>query len=223
MPEPEVTPAGSPEGNQQQAPGTQKPAGSGIPEGYVPEARLTGALQKINELTLTNRSLNEQLVAVNTRFGELQAQGHSKETEWTAKAGEHANLLKGVTEERDALKQQLAEAQLNQKKLNMIASLGHFNLLAIAEQIPSNADEAKQKEAIEKMAAFAQNIAQSRETQLTAGNTGLTNVQPNAGAAMPTTSKGWEALIESKPLGSPERQKVYDDYFAWTMEHPQGA
>ncbi len=220
MPEPEgalESSAGTSANSQQAQSGTQS-GNSGIPQGYVPEGRLTGALQKIEQLTLTIKSLQDQLTAANTRVGELQASGTSKETEWNAKAGEHATALQAMTKERDDLKNQLADAQLQQKKHAMIAETGHYNLLAIADQIPAHADEAKQKEAIEKVAAFADGLVKARESQLTSGTTVVTTQPVEQSAKLPDSAAAWEKHINSLPWGSPERQKAFDDYFEWTTK-----
>ncbi len=202
--------------NAQQAAAAPKPAASGIPEGYVPEARLTGALQTIEKLTLTNRALSEQITAANTRLGELQAQGTQKETEWTSKAGEQTNALKGVTTERDTLKQQVATLEANQAKFKMIGEMGHYNLLAIADQIPVDADPVKQKANIERMAAFATQLVNGREQELTAGET-KPILNPDKAGDLPTTSAGWSKLIDGLPFGSPERQAAFDGMFAWSQ------
>jgi len=212
MPDPIETPEGSPQGNPQPAKETQKASAL---EGYVPEARLTGALQKIESLTLTMKSLQDQLTAANTRIGELQAQGASQETEWNAKAGEQANAVKGVTEERDALKARIASLEAQQKKIQMIADLGHYNLLAIADQIPVQADEAKQKEAIERMANFAKGLVEGREKELTAGTTVVTT-NP-AATELPTTSQAWNKYLEGIPFGTPEREAAWAKFFDWSQ------
>lgn len=219
MPESTEGLGSSAEANSQQPQAeTQKTASSGAPEGYVQVERLNGALKKIEELTLTNRSLHEQLVAVNTRLGELQAQGTQKEAEWTAKAGEHSKSLKAVSDERDTLQQQIAEQQAQIAKIKMISELGHYPLLAIADQIPLHADKAKQKEAIERMAAFTKALVDGREKELTAGNTVVQTQPETSVSSLPETAAAWEKYINSLPLLSPERQKAFDDFFEWSMK-----
>ena len=185
-------------------------------QGYVPEARLTGALQKINELTLTIKSLNDQLSAANTRIGELQAQAQSKETEWSAKVGEGSQALQTVTGERDDLKAENARLQAELEKARMVGEMGHYTLLPILDQIPSDADPEKQKQNIERMAKWAQDLLTQRETQLTAGNTTVVT-QPNSTIVDhgegPRTPKQWEAYLESLPFGTPERQTAWDQYW----------
>jgi len=223
MTEPTQTPESSPpEGNNQQVPGgtqgTTAPASnaSGIPQGYVPESRLTGALQKINELTVTNKSLVDQLTAANTRIGELQAHSQSKETEWSAKVGEGSQKLEAVSGERDGLKAENARLQAELDKAKLVGELGHYTLLPILDQIPSDADPEKQKQNIERMATWADQLLQQREEQLTAGQTG-TVTQPTQtvtdGQQTPKTAKQWEAHIESLPYGSPERNEAWESYW----------
>jgi len=216
------TPEGSAPANLQQAAGgaagaTTQPQSAPDPlQGYVPEARLTGALQKINELTLTIKSLNDQLSAANTRIGELQAQAQSKETEWSAKVGEGSQALQTVTGERDGLKSENARLQAELEKAKMVGELGHYTLLPILDQIPSDPDPEKQKQNIERMAKWAQDMLTQRETQLTAGNTTVVT-QPNStlvdNGETPKTPKQWEAYLDSLPFGSPERQSAWDQYW----------
>jgi chromosome segregation ATPase len=220
--EPTQTPESSPDtGNTQQAnggtAGTTNQSKSDPLQGYVPEARLTGALQKINELTLTIKSLNDQLKAANTRVGELQAQAQSKETEWSTKVGESSQALQGVTGERDNLKAENARLQAELEKAKMVGEMGHYNLLPILDQIPSDTDPEKQKANITRMAKWADDMLAQREQALTTGQTNTTT-QPNTtvtggGETTPKTPKQWETYIESLPYGSPERTAAWDQYW----------
>jgi hypothetical protein len=139
--------AGNTTANVQQTKGGSQTTPA-IPEGYVPIERLNGALQKIEQLTLSKKTVEDLLAVANTRIGELQAHGKSIETEWSGKVGDAANALKGATDERDALKKENASLKAEQLKVKLIGDLGHYNLLAIADQIPVLDDPAKQKEAI---------------------------------------------------------------------------
>jgi hypothetical protein len=217
-------PVSSPEGNSQQAPGGPQSATNSAQknqsnplDGYVPEARLTGALQKIQELTLTNKSLQDQLQAANTRVGELQAQVQVSETDWKAKVGEGSQKLETVTGERDNLQAENARLQAELEKAKMVGELGHHELLPILDQIPSDTDPEKQKANIQRMATWADQLLKQREDQLTAGQTD-TPVQPAStvggeSTAAPKTAQQWEKYIESKPFGSPERQEAWDQYW----------
>lgn len=215
-------PAGSPSsGNLQQAPGgaqsttaSAQNTQSNPLDGYVPEARLTGALQKIQELTLTNKSLTDQLAAVNTRVGELQAQSQSKETEWSAKVGEGSQKLQDVTGERDNLQAENARLQAELSKAKMVGEMGHHSLLPILDQIPSDPDPEKQKANIARMAQWANDMLAQRESQLTAGQTNTVTQPPiTPGGETPRTAKQWEAYMEKLPFGSPERSAAWDEYW----------
>jgi len=218
-----VTPGSSAPANSQQAQngttGTtnqSQHSQSNPLDGYVPEARLTGALQKIQELTLTIKSLQDQLSAANTRVGELQAQAQSKETEWSAKVGEGSQALQAMTGERDSLKADNARLQAELDKAKIVGELKHFSLLPILDQIPSDPDPEKQKANIERMAKWADDLLALREQTLTAGQT-QTVTQPNQtvvqGEDGPKTPKQWEAYIESLPYGDPEREAAWDRYW----------
>jgi hypothetical protein len=215
------TPEGSALANNQQvaggATGTTPQSQTPNPlQGYVPEARLTGALKKIEELTLTNKSLMDQLTAANTRVGELQAQSHSSETTWSAKVGEGSQALQAMTGERDSLKAENATLHAEVDKAKMVGEMKHYNLLPILDQIPSDPDPEKQKANIARMAQWADGLLAQREQTLTAGQT-QTVTQPNSTivtpATTPKTAKQWEAHIESLPYGSPERQAAWDQYW----------
>lgn len=215
-----VAPDGSALANSQQVQsGTTGTTNQSKPDplqGYVPEARLTGALQKIQELTLTNKSLMDQLTAANTRIGELQAQSQSKETEWSAKVGEGSQAIQTVTGERDGLKAENARLQAELDKAKLVGEMKHYNLLPILDQIPSDPDPEVQKANIERMATWANDLLAARENALTAGQT-QTVTQPNgtvtAASESPKTPKQWEAHIESLPYGSPEREAAWNTYW----------
>jgi hypothetical protein len=215
--------AGNTTANVQQTKGGSQTTPA-IPEGYVPIERLNGALQKIEQLTLSKKTVEDLLAVANTRIGELQAHGKSIETEWSGKVGDAANALKGATDERDALKKENASLKAEQLKVKLIGDLGHYNLLAIADQIPVLDDPAKQKEAIERMAAFANSIAQSREQELTAGTTKVTTQTVPQNASDPTTSAAWSKYIESFPFGTPEREAAFNRWGEWAAKQkPQRA
>ena len=98
----------------------------------------------------------------------------------------------------------------------MVGELGHHTLLPILDQIPSDPDPEKQKQSIERMAKWAQDMLTQRETQLTAGNTSVVT-QPNStlvdNGEAPKTPRQWEQHLESLPYGSPERQAAWDQYW----------
>ena len=226
--DPNAVPGSSPDGNDQQTtPGAQNTTTSAqaappaIPQGYVPEARLSGALQKIEQLTLTNKGLTDQLTAANTRIGELQAQSQVKDTEYSAKVGEGSQALQAVEGERDSLQTENKRLQAELDKAKLVGEMGHHNLLPILDQIPVSEDPEQQKAAIAKMATWADGLLQAREAALTAGNTTVVT-QPATTVAgdtkLPVTAADWEKHIESLPYGSPERQAAWDNYWEVTQK-----
>lgn len=204
-------------------PGTTPPANNPL-DGYVPEARLTGALQKIQELTLTNKSLTDQLAAANTRVGELQAQSQSSETTWSAKVGEGSQALQKVTGERDTLQAENAKLHAELDKAKLVGEMGHYNLLPILDQIPVDADPEKQKANISRMAQWANDLLAQREQTLTAGQT-HTISQPVTPAANQManlkTPEQWSKYLDTIPFGTPEREQAWNAYWEATQAKPQ--
>jgi hypothetical protein len=231
LPDPNTPDSSAAASSQQVTPGTvgstAQPVAQANPlEGYVPEARLTGALQKINELTLTIKSLQDQLNAANTQNGELRAHSQSKETEWSAKVGEGSQALQTVTGERDTLKTEIAGLRAELEKAKLVGEMGHYSLLPILDQIPVDADPEKQKANIERMAQWANDLLAQREQALTAGLTGSTTqpkttiVDPAKNATLPKTPEQWSKYLESIPYGTPEREQAWNDYWD-AMQKPQ--
>lgn len=184
-----------------------------VPAGFVEKARLDGALLKIQELTLANRSLTDQLAAKDQAIGSLQAQQAQKETEFVAKVGEHSTSISTLTAENADLASQLAKFKSLEAKVKAINELKRPELFSILDTIPDAQDDAQLKASLTKLASFADELRQKRETELLAGVT-HTETQPGGGLpAMPADEKGWMALVESKPFGSKERDKVWQDYF----------
>lgn len=188
--------------------GAQKPA-----EDVVPKARLDGALRKIEELTLQNRALTQQVAEANVKVGEINASLTAKDTEWKAQVGENQSKYEQLQSERNQFEAELAKMKAEQNKVKMIAELGTTELFAIADQIPTHEDPEQQKAAIERLAKFATTLKEERERDLTAGTTGPVATQPTD-PSLPSTAKEWERYIDKLPWGTPEREKAWDQYYA---------
>jgi len=189
---------------------SQSPAAAGAPDGFVEVARLNGALAKIQELTLANRTLTDQLNAKSTEVGALQAQIAQKEAEWQAQSGEFTSKLAAADTEKAGLSSQLTEYQVRQQKVKLITELGRPELLAILDVIP-NGDEAAMRASITNLANFAAGISTKREQELVSGILPIVDLNQNA-SKLPTTEEGWTSYINSFPLGSAERKSAFD---AW--------
>ena len=187
-----------------------------VPAGYVELARLTGALQKVQELTLSNRALLETNNSLNATLGQLQAQVAAGDANVKATAGEHTSILQSLTKERDELKEELKKSAATKLKIKLITEAKRPELFAILDSIPNAGDDAAQKKVIDELGAFAVNIAQQRETQLLAGSTPGSNNPQAVTTPLPTSDKAWGEYVNALPLGSPKRQQAMDQYFAWT-------
>lgn len=213
-PEP-TTPVVPATAEQQPAPGSPA-AATQVPAGYVEKGRLDGALLKIQELTLSNRAMIEQSNAKDATIGQLQAQLAETGANTKATAGEHSTLVQGLTKERDDLKVEVALNAKMKTKIKLIQEAGRPELFAILDSIPNADNEEAQKKMIADLGAFAVNIAKQRETQLTAGTLpGTENPQSNT-PALPKSDAEWSVYVNALPLGSLERTKAMDQYFAWT-------
>ena len=194
---------------QTSAPVTQAPPAQ-APEGFVEIARLNGALAKIQELTLANRTLTEQLAAKDQSVGSIQAQLAQKEAEWNAQAGEITKQLETANSEKTTMASKLSEYDAMQLKLKIIGELGQPSLYSILGVIPNIADEAALRAQITGLATFANDLVQKRETELVTGVLPIT--PPPGNKQLPTTEEGWQQHINSYALGSIERQKAFE---AW--------
>lgn len=200
------------QGNPQ--PSAQTPASGSAPEGFVEQKRLNGALQKIQELTLLNQTLTERLTARDRDFSNLQADLTQKEASWTASQSEFTSKLASAETERSQLNAELAKSNALKLKLKLIGELNAPQLYSVIDVISDTGDEAAMKAQIEKLAGFANQIAQSREKELTAGVTTIPQ-GPQAAPQLPTTNEGWQALINGLPFGSPDYQKAMEGWHSW--------
>jgi hypothetical protein len=215
MPEPTET-TGQPE-NGTQASSTAQPVTPAQETGeMVPKARLDGALAKIQELTLANRALAEQIATKDIQLGDLTAKVTTLEAEKGQLVGQHTTALKELNDKYTDAQGQLAQKEALERKLSAIKTSGHPELLAIIDSLPVAEDDEKQLQVINNMAAFATDLVKKREAELLAGTTdGSSGIGAIHAKDKPTTSEGWQAYINSLPLGSKERQAAFDEWFAF--------
>jgi len=188
---------------------------AGIPAGLVEAHRLTSAMQKIQELTLANRTLADQLATFTTSSGELRVQLATQEAGFATKAGEHAKLVSEYEAREVGYKTSALSAEKLARKIKAIQAVGQPALLSIIDVLPDADDDEKQIAAIKGIAEFATQQAKVRETQLTSGIT-HTEVVSQAGVTeLPTTDEGWSKHMEKFPLGSEERGLATEQWFAY--------
>lgn len=196
-----------------QASATTQPSGS-APEGFVEAGRLNGALRKIEELTLLNKTLTERMAGLTNEKTTLQADLQQKEGVWNAQQSEFTTKLGSADKTIAELNAQLAKFQSLQLKMKLIGEVGAPQLYSVIDVIPDGTDEAAMKAAIEKLAGFASQIAQSREKELTAG---VTTIEQNQGPVLPTTEEGWKNYVAGFKFGTPEYQKAMEGWHSWVF------
>jgi hypothetical protein len=190
----------------QQAKGTQEPQ----PENW--QARYTGAVRKIEELTLSSREVQTQLAARASEIEQLKAQLGVKDVEKTVAVGERDKKLSTLLEESAAAQAQLKELTAYKAKVAMAQELGRPELIKIIDRIPAVEDPAVLKGIMEDFIGFADGLVKDREKQIFSGIT--PPVGPGGGAPQkPTSSASWEKQINALPLGSAERRQAMDDYY----------
>ncbi len=204
-----------------QVPGDQTSSASSTgTSGQVPmveKSRLDNAMQKIQELTLTNRALADENTQLKSSKGLLEAkvvtaasEMEAKTTEFTQKLGEFTSKEKDYTEKQKAFDDL-------QRKLKAIKALDVPQLISIVDVLPVAGSDEEQITAIKSIAEFAQREAKTRENQLTAGVT-KTIVASAGFGEPPTTDEGWKKLIEGAPLGSEKRQEIMDMWFSHSLK-----
>lgn len=191
----------------------QPPASSPAPE-MVPAARLNGALAKIQELTLALQAKDRLLAERDQQIASLSSDMAGREANLKNEVGEKSRTLETTVTENARLKDQLAKLEMYQRKVKIASELQIPGLLDILDVIPDAEDDEKQKAVMQRFGQFAGNISKARESEILAGNTGTT-LQPVTQAAAPSTPEGWSALVNSHPLGSPERAKAMEAWRKW--------
>jgi hypothetical protein len=199
-------------------PSAQTPPSGAAPEGFVEKARLDGALQKIQELTLANRALSDQVAALTQEKANLMAEIGNKESGWKAEQSEFTTKLESANKTQTELEAQLAKSKALELKMKVIGDLNAPQLYSIISVLPDSTDEAVIKEKATQIASFAGQISKSREQELLAGVT-LTPQSPATTAkTLPTTNEGWQQYVNSLNFGSPEYQTAMDSWHSWLFK-----
>jgi chromosome segregation ATPase len=209
-----VTPG---EQGTQQAPPSQPSASS-----TDWEARYKGLVKKVEELTLSNRTLNEQLTGKSSELEQLRGQLVVKDAERTTVVSERDKLLQQTVQEKTSLEAQLAELQGLALKVEVINELGRPELLKIANRLPSMTDKEALRVVLQDFAGFADELVQKREKDLLAGVTPALSNAGNVRPALPASDSEWDRHINSFGLGTRERQQAMDDYWGWLEQKHSG-
>ena len=196
-------------------PGEQGSSHQQAPEGFIELARYNGLVRKVEQLTLDNRSLTEQLTAKTSETEQLRAQLSVKDTEKSAAVSERDRQLQEAITSRTTLETEVSELRALKLKLDTIKKLNRPDLVRIADKIPNMTDAEALETVLKEFASFADEAATAREKQLLAGITPGPGSSKTAAPGLPTSDKEWNAYIEKQPLGSEDRQKAWDSYWVW--------
>lgn len=191
--------------------GNTSPAGT--PEGFIELARYNGLLAKVQELTLTNRSLTEQLGTLTSAKEQLGIQLGVKDTEKAVAISERDKTLNEIVTAKAALETELSELRVMALKVKTAKELKRPDLLSVLDTIPGVTDPEAMKTIMTSLAEYADTAASAREKQLMSGITMPVTTTPVTGA--PSSEAEWKEVINKMTPGSRERTKAFDDYGAW--------
>jgi hypothetical protein len=194
-------------------PDEQETSHQQAPTGYVEQARFTGMVQKVEQLTLANRGLTDQLALKSSEIEQLKAQLSLKDTEKTVAISERDKQLQSAVQTASAAEAELNTLRALKLKVETAKKLNRPDLLRIIDSIPNLTDGEALETVLKEFAGFADAAATEREKQLLAGSTpGSSSLQTKI-ASTPANEADWNRHIESLPLGSAERSKAWDDYY----------
>lgn len=187
------------------------------------EARYKGLVSKVEELTLANRALNEQLTAKSSGEEQLKQQLGIKDVEKQVAVGEHSKRLQDALQTQAALEQEVANLRALKLQVEVANEIGHPELLELASRLPTMTDKEALKTVMMDFANFADKAVKAREKQLLSGVTPSIGTGAGPAAAGPSTPQAWQEKINSLTLGSPERRKAMNDYgdFLERQNRPQ--
>jgi hypothetical protein len=185
-----------------------------VPAGYIEQARYNGLVKKVEELTLENRSLSTRITELTSQNERLQGDSVVKDTERTIALGERDRQLQTAAERALSLERENVDLKALQLKIEVAKELKRPDLIVLAERIPNLTDKEALRAAMSDIAKFADDAVSQREKQLFAGVT-----PPLSPIATPVTQPGsakeWEDQINRLSPGSPERTKLWDQYYDW--------
>jgi|GEM_PF-5560625 len=201
------------EGTGDQAQANAQSTATSAPANGDLQQRLNGALAKIQSLTEANRLKDTTIAELQGQISKLHGDHAGEKAALTSTAGETERKLVEANALVASLKSELGVKDGTLLKLKLIRDNGMSGLLEIMDDIPNAADEAGQLAVLKRFQGFATKVGGAREAELLAGVTPAILAGAQIPAA-PKDEKSWNAYIEGLPLGSTERAKAWDDYYA---------
>lgn len=216
--EPAAAPIEPPKAPAPQAPKEpDPPPQQNAPEGYVPQERYTGAVQKIETLALSQKDLQQQVADKSSALEQLNSQLAEADALKNTSLGEKNSEIEKLQGQINELTVSNAALKSLEVKIQTLKDVGRPDLLPILEHLPDTSDPEKLKVALEAMAGTVDAAVAARSEQLLSG---VVDTPEISAASAPQSAEGWVQYIESLPLGSSEREKAFDDY--GTFLHSQG-
>ena len=177
--------------------------------------RYDGLVRKTEQLTLDNRTLNEQLAANASIIEQLRAQLSGKDFEKSAAVGERDRLLAEAVKSKAEQETELKELRGMKTKVKLINEMGQPQLLKIIDRIPNMGDEELLRGVIKDFSDFANDLVSAREKQLLSGTTPAFGTPPPT-KPTPANPAAWEKQLNSLPAGSKDHSEAMDAYWQWT-------
>jgi len=185
------------------------------PHGDVDASNYAELVKKVEELTLVNRGLTEQLAGLSSVKEQLTQQLTIKDTEKQVAVGEHSKRLQDALTAQAATQTELDSLRALKLQVEVATELGRPDLLKLASRLPAMTDKEALKTVMQDFASFADEAVRAREKQLLGGVTPAIGTGGGAGVAGPASKDAWESHINGLALGSPERKKAMNDYGDW--------
>jgi hypothetical protein len=188
------------------------------PAGFIEIARYNGLVVKVQELTLSNRTLTDQLATKTSEVEHANAQLVVKDAEKSAAVSQRDGQIQETIQAKTALEAELNDLRALSAKVKVVKEMKRPDLLKILDQIPNMTDPEALKTVLTNLASFADEAVSEREKQLMAGITPGVGASVGVVATAPASDKAWMEHIETLPLGSPQRNKAFNDYGVWLAE-----
>jgi hypothetical protein len=178
------------------------------------KTRFDGAIQKIEQLTITNRSLQADLATKTSEIEQLKQQLSQGDIEKTVAVGERDKRLQELLTTNQTLESENASLKALRLKLEVAKELNRPDLVAILDNVPNLTDKEALTNVMSTFSNWADNLVQQREQQLSIGITPPVSAHQTP-PQKPSTSEGWQRHINSLPVGSQERQTALNEWLAF--------
>ena len=198
-PQPVVTPP---------APQPQEP-----PEGFVEKARFDGLVRKVEELTLTNRGLTDNLTQTSSEKEQLTGQLAIKDTDKAAAVGEYQKQLEAALQTQTEQASELSELRALKAKMELVRKHEAGHLIPILDRIPYLEDPEAMETVFTDFLQWGDNIAKSREKEILAGYTPAGSGPTEVPVTTPDSKDAWLAHIQ-KQTGT-EAELAWKQYWEW--------